>query len=241
MPVERAYEVLRDGDGQWEVHAGGVRLHHTTTLQSTLLALEWQLVTDMLGGVDNRFHLHGSALLDPSGTLSVLVLGESGVGKTTITLALMTRGFLPYTDDVVLIDPEAMTPETFKRAFHVDVSTRSLMQDLPHATDWETAGMPDGYFMPSHWATRLAPVGAVIFPKRHEGAEPLLVGLRVAEAAVALVSFSGTLERDPALALRMAARLTASVSCHALYPGPLRMTAEFLDIAIANLARHMSA
>jgi hypothetical protein len=230
------YALRRAVTGHWEFWSGDTRTHETTTLEDALLALEWQLVTDMLARIDDRFHLHGAALADPSGTLSVLVLGESGVGKTTLTLALMARGFRPFTDDVILLDPETLEPRTFERAFHVDQSTRALVDTLPHRPDWEVSGMPDGYFMPASWARDPLPVGAIIVPKARDHERPLLVALPIAEAATTLLTFSGSLEHAPALALKTAARLTATAPCYALYAGPLARTAQFLAEAVEELS-----
>ncbi len=232
---EATYALRRDAMGAWEFWSGGTRTHQATTLEDGLLALEWQVVTDLLARTDDRFHLHGAALADPSGTLSVLVLGESGVGKTTLTLALVAAGFRPYTDDVILLAPESLIPMTFERAFHVDATTRALVDALPHDPAWEVPGVPDGYFLPATWAREPLPVRAVIVPKARDHARPLLVGMPVAEAATTILTFSGSLEHAPALALRTAARLTATAPCFALYAGPLARTAQFLAEAVEGL------
>jgi hypothetical protein len=216
------------------VHAGGVVTHEAATLDDTLLALEWQLVTDLLARTD-RFHCHGAALADPSRTMSLLILGDSGVGKTTLTLSLMASGFRPHADDVVLIDSHTLTPTTFPRAFHVDDATRQLVAVLPHASDWEVQGLPPGYFLPTAWAADPSPVGAIVIPKARGHARALLVQLGVAEAATALLGFSGTLDAAPALALKTAARLSASVPCYALHIGPLAATAELVATTVAAL------
>jgi len=235
------YALRREATGLWELWSGATRTHQTTTLEDALLALEWQLVTDMLARIDDRCHLHGAALADPSGTVSVLVLGESGVGKTTLTLALMARGFRPFTDDVILLDPETLEPRTFERAFHVDQTTRALVDALPHGPDWEVPGMPDGYFMPATWAGDPLPVGAVIVPKARDHERPLLVALPIAEAATTLLTFSGSLEHAPALALKTTARLTATAPCYALYGGPLERTAQFLSEAVEEMSQRKAA
>lgn len=234
-PADDAYAIRRSDAGGWTVHSGDAITHESATLDDTLLALEWQMVTDLLART-SRFHLHGASLAEPSGTLSVLILGDSGVGKTTLTLSLMASGFRPYADDVVLIDPDRLTPEMFPRAFHVDHTTRQLVAALPHEPDWEVPGLPEGYFLPATWASNEAPVGAIIVPKARGHDRALLVQLGVAEAATTLLGFSGTLEGAPARALKTAARLTASAPCYALYAGPLAATAELVAETVARLA-----
>lgn len=234
-PADDVYAIRRGQARGWTVHRGGAVTHESATLDDTLLALEWQLVTDLLART-SRFHLHGAALADPSGATSILILGDSGVGKTTLTLSLMASGFRPYADDVVLIDPDRLTPELFPRAFHVDHTTRQLVAALPHEPDWEVPGLPEGYFLPATWASNQTPVGAIIVPKARGHQRALLVQLGVAEAATTLLGFSGTLDGAPARALKTAARLTASAPCYALYAGALGATAELVAEAVARLA-----
>jgi hypothetical protein len=235
--IEAAYAVRRAPDHGWTVHSNDRLTHRATTLGDTLLALEWQLVTDLLARGLDFFHLHGAALCDPSGRMAVLVLGASGVGKTTITLALITAGFTPYADDVVLIDVERLTPATFPRAFHVDDTTRRLVEALPHDTAWEVPGLPTGYFLPTMWAHEPVPVGLIIFPKARGQDRPLLVALPIADAATALLSFTGSLDHSPALSLRAAARLTAAAPGFALYGGPLAATVELIANQCARAGR----
>ena len=57
----------------------------------------------------------------------------------------------------------------------------------------------------------------------------------VAEAARTLLTFSGSLEHAPALALKTAARITATAPCYALYGGELARTARFLAETVEEL------
>jgi hypothetical protein len=52
--------------------------------------------------------LHGSAVVGPAGAL--LLLGESGRGKSTLTAALACRGYSVLTDDVAAVSVEDGTP-----------------------------------------------------------------------------------------------------------------------------------
>lgn len=238
-PAERGPDVTctveRIAPGVWAVTSTGGLVQQASTLEDALLAVEWQLVTDVLAHQTDRFHLHGAALADPTGVMTVLVLGESGAGKTTLTLALIAAGFRPYADDVVLVDADTLTVARFPRAFHVDGQTRRLVAPLFGERTWEVAGLPPGNCLPSVWAEAPAPVGAIVLPKSRDHARPLLVGLTVADAAMALLSCTTTLERAPALALRAAARLTASAPTYALHAGPLPVTADAVATLVAGL------
>jgi hypothetical protein len=229
-PVEQVppgtphYRIDR-ADGTWRLFVGEANTYESTQLVDALVALEWHLVTDLLAFRTDRFHLHGAALRTPEGTASVLILGASGSGKTTLTLALMARGFAPYADDIVLIDPETLAPEPFRRAFHVDASTRALIEALPNAPVWDFDALPTGYFMPPVWADESAPVRAIFFPTLRPDAPPAASALGIAEGVTTLLPFSTTLDQTPALALPVAARLTAQATCYALTTGDLAATA----------------
>ncbi len=230
--------VARDVQERWLVTLDDRIRHEAVTLDGALLALEWQIVSDILARKMDRFHLHGAALADPSDAMSILVLGESGVGKTTLTLALMAKGFRPYADDVVLLDPKTLIPERFPRAFHVDDTTRTLVAPLFGSAPWELPGLPRGYLLPAEWATSARPVGAIVFPKGHDRVDPQLVELSVADAAHTLLSFTTTLDHAPAVALRTAARLTASARSYALYGGLLAATVDLVTSTIAQATKN---
>lgn len=227
--------VERAADGLWTIGPAGQVTHRAVTIEDALLAVEWQIVSDVLSRNIDRFHLHGAALADPSGATTVLVLGDSGVGKTTLTLALMAHGFRPFADDVVLLDPERFTPEHFPRAFHVDATTRALVSPLFAGASWEHGGLPLGYCLPLTWAGASVPVGAIVFPRAHDHARPSLMAMAVPDATLALLSFTSSLDRNPALALRTAARLTGRVPAYALDGGPLAATVDLVASTVAAL------
>lgn len=234
------YALARDDDGGWCVEAHGTRTCHRGSLTDALLALEWYLFSDMLAFRNDRFHLHGAALCAPAGTTSLLVLGAQGAGKTTLALALMARGFLPFADDIVFLEPDTLAPRTFRRAFHVDASTRALVEGLPQSPPGQFDEMPPGYFMPSRWAQSQAPVRAIFFPTVRAGETPSVTMLSVADATATLLPFSSTLGQAPRLALAAAARLTGQATCYALASGDLEATADLVATVTAASAGRLA-
>lgn len=223
------YTLTREERGHWCVRVGGRRTSLSSELTDAVVALEWQVVSDMLQATRGGFHLHGAALSAPSGETSLLILGASGAGKTTLALALMARGFLPFADDIVFIDPDTLVPWALQRAFHVDASTRALVDRLfHHRPVIQLDGLPDGYVLPLHWATRDAPVGTIVFPTVLPDELPAATRLTIAEATARLLPFSTTLEEAPQRALSVAACLTARAACYALVCGDLDITVDLV-------------
>jgi hypothetical protein len=225
------YALERDDRG-WIVEQRATRTGEGLTLAQALMMIEGALVVDMLASRRDRFHLHGAALCNPSGNGSILILGASGAGKTTLTLALMARGFLPYADDVIVMEPDDLTPQTFQRAFHVNASTRRLIAGLTDTRPWSLDDVPDGYLMPRRWAESPANVRAIFFPTLQPCDTPAVTALSIPEAAATLLPFSATLDQAPRIALAAAARLTAQAICYTLVSGDLRATADL----VANAA-----
>jgi len=225
-PVEKAarYRLTCDNAARWSLFANESCTYSGGRSADALIALEWQLVTDLVAYRRDCFHLHAAALADPSDSCGVLVVGASGSGKTTLALGLMTCGFLPYADDVTLIAPATLRPRPLRRAFHADDATRALVGALGGPPVWRSASLPEGYVLPARWATAAVPIRYVLFPTLAPGEPPALVPLSVADAVTALLPFSMTLSHDPALALAVAARLTRHARCYRLSTGDLGAT-----------------
>ncbi len=227
-----AVPYLLDGDVErgWSVHANGSPTYGADSLTDALVALEWHLVTDMLAARRDLFHIHGASLVAPDRSSSLLIAGLSGSGKTTLTLGLMARGFLPCADDTTLIDPTTLAPRVFRRAFHVDRHTEDLVAAIPGGSAWAFDPATPGFFRPPQWASDPAPIRSILFPSVRPGAEPRVAPLSLADAARTLLPFSATLADAPALALAVAARLTAWAACGSLIIGDLDAT---LDRVVA--------
>ncbi|MGE3509920.1 MAG: hypothetical protein AB7N65_13660 [Vicinamibacterales bacterium] len=233
-PPDLAITMVRTPTGLWTVGPGDAVTHQSATRDGALLSLEFLLVSDVLARTD-RFHLHGAALVDPAGAMVVLILGESGAGKTTLTLSLMGGGFRPLADDVILLDPETLCPDRFPRSFHVDDRTRRLIDPLFAGREWETPGLPPGYCLPLSWAEASRPVGAVVLPAGHGYVEPLLTRLSPADTAMALLSGTTSLDRVPRLALRTAARIAAAAPCFTLRAGTPADNVDLVSQAVRGL------
>jgi hypothetical protein len=92
--------------------------------------IEYRLVSEAIARAGDRWVLHAGAVEGPRGTC--LIVGESGAGKTSLTLWLWSGGLRLVTDDLCPIVHGALTPERFPRALHMDCEySPRLLERIP--------------------------------------------------------------------------------------------------------------
>jgi hypothetical protein len=87
--------------------------------------IEYRLVNEAISRARNRYVLHAGAVEGPRGTC--LLLGESGAGKTSLTLWLWQEGHRLVTDDLCPLAHGSLLPERFPRALHMDAEYSPLL------------------------------------------------------------------------------------------------------------------
>lgn len=214
------YDLTQAPDGEWRVRVADEVVSTGDNLDTLLGSLDWLLITGALERRDDIFQLHGAALCAPTRRGGIVLVGDSGAGKTTLSLGLMLSGFVPFTDDVALLEPTTLNLQPLRRAFHVNDETWSLIEGLSGPLTRER-DLPSGYFMPPQWAECPVPVRWIVFLDRRSSPPPRLAPLSTAEAATALLGQSLSVRRTARVALRTAARLTELARCYRLVTGDL--------------------
>jgi hypothetical protein len=214
--------------GGWQVYIEGELIHTSKDFVPAISTLEFRIVTDALIQRNDLFRMHAAALCLPMHSAGVIVAADSGQGKTTLTLALMLRGFVPFSDDVALIDPESLALHSFHRAFHVDPKSWDLLKPVAgHAIAVEER--VEGYYTPPQWAEQPAPVRFVLFPQLQPGAAPALVPLSPADAATAILAHSSSLTHAPQRALSTTTRLIERARCYRFIAGDLAASVGLIE------------
>lgn len=204
---------LEPAAGEWQVVVNDDVVYQGGDFLVALGMLEFHLVSNALDSTQDFFHLHGAALCPPTRRGGVVIAANSGVGKTTLALALMLRGFTPFSDDVAVIEPGTLHLRPLRRAFHIAADTWPLLDGLAGGRIQAEAGAPPGYFSPIQWAQAPVPVRWVLFLERVPGRTPRLFPMQPAEAAAAIIEHSGTLTRSPRLALATTSRMVEQARC----------------------------
>jgi hypothetical protein len=219
--------------GGWHVRAANELIHTSKDFAPAITTLEFRIVTDALLQRNDVFRLHAAAVCLPLQSGGVVVAGDSGCGKTTLTLALMLRGFVAFTDDVALIEPDSLSLLPFRRAFHVDSTTWKLLEPL--------AGRPlnveesfAGYFTPPQWAEQSAPVRVVLFPELQPQVRPQLTPLSPADAATLILTHATSLMHAPQRALATAAQLVERARCYRFIVGDLAASVAAVERFLAS-------
>jgi hypothetical protein len=206
---------------EWVVMMNDERVYTGEDYLLALGMLEFQLVETALNRDTGLFHLHGAALCAPLRHAGLVLAGASGVGKTTLSLALMMRGFTPFTDDIVLIDPATLHVRGLRRAFHTGADTWPLLESVAGSAVRPDIEAPPGYFVPPQWASEPVPIRWLLFPEFQPNQTPRLVPLTPAEAASRVLAQTGTLARAPRLALSTTTALIRQAECYRFITGDL--------------------
>lgn len=187
---KRSRVLVPEGQGRIEALVAGEELVPGSARATLEIALS--LALRPLG----LFHLHAAAVVDPEG-FPVLVVGGSGAGKTTATIALVEAGYAFLGDDALLVE-EGPRLLAFPRPFHVGAATLAAFGRLAplvgglsgHADKRDLD--PDLAFPGRARASCEAPA-LVLHPRIERGTTTSLFPLSKAEALGNLVASSGGL------------------------------------------------
>lgn len=166
----------------------GSPIFFAENLDDIFWELEYSLLCDALERNNHLVQIHGAAVEKERNGL--VFLGDSYVGKSTITLHLIRQGFRYLSDEVVLIDPMFMRLKPFPRNLlvrHGALENGEIFSQLQggslHYNDkrGETKWLVDPFDVGAYEEPQEAKVEKIFCLKRDAKKEPLLepVGPRV--------------------------------------------------------------
>jgi hypothetical protein len=222
--------VTRRRRGDWTAQAGDDEPEAFNTIAQLIIYLEWRTVSGALDATADLAAVHGATLT--RGEATVLLLAQSGHGKTTLALGLMARGWEPYADDVTLIDASTLRARVFPRCFHVDAALR--VRSLDRA-DLEWPGTLALYVRPHRWAEEERQPTAIILVERDPRQPTALLPVTQAEAAGAILGATVHNQLAGAELARVAVRLaSAARGCYRLNNGVLAEALDLIEAASAE-------
>jgi hypothetical protein len=159
--------LLRDLEHGAELHVAGGRLARGVGYSSARPDIRRSLART--GAIlrlrqRNRFYVHASGVVDPSGRAFVFV-GGSGSGKSTVAFALVRRGWTLLGDDGVVLEP--LDHGTIAHGWHspllVSASLNRFFPELHDSADRAIPGDARGRVPCDVTTSARAPLAALVF------------------------------------------------------------------------------
>jgi hypothetical protein len=232
--IEVEAVVCNEGDGfRWELQE---KTGASVDLGSALWSLESALCEAILRSQVRWIAIHAATVY--SGDSAVMLIGPSGVGKSTLSVALSRRGFALATDDVAFIDPKTLEIHPIPRCIHLDQRSVQLLE-------------ADGFRLPESWnrISFIAPVdlnsqpiprcraGLLIYIAAPRAERPYLKPVSQSEMAARLLSETGQGPLPDSAALEVLVKVSSSAACFSLIPGSLSETADAIsDLILGHRA-----
>ncbi len=205
------HSICRDGQTAWT----------TERYWQLFRQMEWQLLSFLSEHVADRYLIHGGAVAHAGhGTL---LPGASESGKTTLTLALVLRGYDYSSDELVVLDPVTGRLEPFAKP--ISCKNPSLFPSLAgSAGHWlgPELNVSEGvwYLHPADLRpdaiARPVPIRQIVFPRYDPAASPKLEPLAPGETMRRLLENSVNFDRFGAAGLKLLAGLAKTAKGYSL-------------------------
>lgn len=187
--------------------------------------LLWQISVDTLARPQRCVLVHAGAVVSPAGG-GMLILGESGAGKTTLVAALVQDGFGYLSDEAGVLDPDTCLLQPWPRPLGFKHPERPLARFACLFPPPGTAGAHET----RHVRAELLRAGAIAAPSpvrhvidyRYEpGAEPNVLPLSRATTLARIGSAAPGLRDHGQAGLDILGRMVRGASTHELVSGDL--------------------
>jgi hypothetical protein len=216
---------------RYRVAANGRLQFEPSRFEEVLPYVEWTLNWHVPNLLPDCLQFHASAVeVDGHG---VILPGESGVGKSTLTAGLLAGGARYLCDEFALVDTRTALLQPYPRALCIKKAAHPVIRELGlrlhgrrrHVKSTKgTVGFLDPLSVRPNAIGRPAPVRFIIFPRYIPGADPALVPISRAEAAFSLLPTCFNLLRCARPGVDMVASLVRSAACYRLVAGDLSRT-----------------
>ena len=204
------------------------------------LLLQVHNESEVLILLNNPHHafIHGAAV-EKNG-IGYVMPAESGKGKTTLTLALLSAGYGFLSDEFAVLDFETRLLKAFPRSLSVRDGSLGLFPNLHRmkhdlqriVSPTETLYSIDPLSMMSWSMGRTCPVRFVIFPEYCPGSGPSLARISKADVIKRLISTRsfislGLLDKERSMDLIMS--IVAESECYRLSTADIEGTIRLVD------------
>jgi hypothetical protein len=219
-----------NNSASWSAWCGDELLFTSPRTEQLVSDLEWWLCNEAVSRAVGCVHIHAGSIA--RGGEAIVLPGKSGVGKSTLTVASLSRGFDVLTDDVTLVSRTDRLVLPFLRSFHLDGNAIGLLRHLdisipPFEGELRT-------FSPSQFGvkSRLDPakLRALVFLDRRDGDSGTLQVIDQARAILMLLPHCSLRDEPASRHVDDVARLVSGCQCFQLASGNVHRALDALAV-----------
>jgi hypothetical protein len=201
-------------------------------LGSLLLHLDKQITLALQYRRPDLYFVHAAAVAS-SGRVAVLA-APSGTGKSTMTLALLERGFTYLTDELTPVDPQNFTVHPYPRALCLKASApeRYRLRSNSLGTGSRFYVPLESFRIAHH--RRPMPLAAVFFLERRATNAPAFRDMSTATAAAYLIANTLNSAAHSSDGLDVSLRLCSGVPCFALDSSDLDVACSAVEAVLSQ-------
>lgn len=225
------YSVRRHTAGGFCIACGDETVFEETSdeaLQYLVVYLLEKLITIDLQKLRTDLYFVHSSVLERRGR-AIMIVAESGTGKSTTAWALLRHGFRYISDELAPIDPASLTVHPYPHALCLKAQPPAPYH-LPEGTirTEKTLHIPVAK-LPAPAIMQSKPLRALIFLQRDANVSlPTLAEISPAQAGARLYANTLNALAHPGSGLDVAIRIASAVPAFTLNAGELRATCELI-------------
>jgi hypothetical protein len=183
---------LRPIDDAWEVLEGDKQVFKRSTLTDAANFLMGEVVFHLIENNQNYMAVHAALLSDENG--GVLIPGESGNGKSSLSIWMTRNGYHYHTDELVLIKSGGLQTRVFTRPFNIKahgIKAINTLIDLdtlkPEVSRGDFITMIPHRALNPDFIQQSPVISRILFPKYAKNGENTLTTLSPAAAGIELM------------------------------------------------------
>lgn len=224
------------GRSRYAIFGDGKELFSDRRSLDVLPYLEWGINWRVMEKCAAYLQLHAATLsFEGQG---VVLVGNSGVGKSTLAAGLVSRGWTYLSDEFALIDPDTLRLHPFPKAMCIKAGAFDVIERL-NLPLWRRRHYVKaikgavGYVRPQDFAPGVVPspcpIRFVIFPKYGDGEEPRFYPIMPGQAAFAMAGHAFNRRVFGKRAVSILSEVAREAECLGLVSGPIEETCDLIE------------
>ncbi len=142
-PAQIKFKILKTYEDEFIIYKDEEKVFSCDKKNLALSKLEWIVTVSIQEKLSSFLHLHAGGIVTDNNK-AMLIVADHGIGKSSIVIGLLLKGFKCLSDDIILVDTESLSFHCFPRAFKINTNLYKYLPELCNKTDLKTTITTDG-------------------------------------------------------------------------------------------------